>query len=365
MAERPRALLQSRPGGGSFEIEGEAIIGRASRHPVVIEDGRVSSDHARIAWDEAAGCFVLEDLGSTNGTELDGIRVRSPEPLGRLHTISFAGVHHFVFRDLSAPALDTAPVAPLGAHGSGEKTAIGAIPVLPPAGLGKDGGSDDLPGETTDAHGAPLAVPASLFARSDADGAEDGAPQAPSDPLQDSAVHDGTLAGDERALALPPALAERADALLDGGLDAATAAVRESVASGESPSSPFAEIDPAARVADLEAGGGGEPESRYALEVVFEDGRIERFPLRPGSNLIGRGRDADVRVESPHLSRRHASVRVAAGAIAVRDLGSSNHTFVAGHRIETEVEIEAGDTLRLGNLAVRVVAESDQEGSDR
>ncbi len=48
---------------------------------------------ARITWDAEGGCYVLEDLDSLNGTDLDGQRVAGPEPLGHLHVITFAGEH--------------------------------------------------------------------------------------------------------------------------------------------------------------------------------------------------------------------------------------------------------------------------------
>lgn len=55
--------------GSVFEIEGEAIIGRAPGCGVVIDDARVSKLHARVF--HSGGHWVVEDLGSTNGTLLN------------------------------------------------------------------------------------------------------------------------------------------------------------------------------------------------------------------------------------------------------------------------------------------------------
>ena len=55
--------------GSVFEFQGEAIIGRAPGCEVVIDDARVSKRHARVMC--AGGRWVVEDLGSTNGTLLN------------------------------------------------------------------------------------------------------------------------------------------------------------------------------------------------------------------------------------------------------------------------------------------------------
>jgi pSer/pThr/pTyr-binding forkhead associated (FHA) protein len=48
---------------------------------------------------------MLEDLGSTNGTMLDGVRVSQPQPLHRLHVINFGNVGDFFFQITKSPPL--------------------------------------------------------------------------------------------------------------------------------------------------------------------------------------------------------------------------------------------------------------------
>jgi pSer/pThr/pTyr-binding forkhead associated (FHA) protein len=61
------------PDGKIFKLKGGATIGRSPRSDIVLEDDYVSSTHARIF---ARRQFLyLEDLGSTNGTVIDGRRV--------------------------------------------------------------------------------------------------------------------------------------------------------------------------------------------------------------------------------------------------------------------------------------------------
>jgi pSer/pThr/pTyr-binding forkhead associated (FHA) protein len=54
-------------------------IGRSPRTDVQIEDTFASARHARVS--ERDGLYYLEDMGSTNGTYLNGRRLGSPELL--------------------------------------------------------------------------------------------------------------------------------------------------------------------------------------------------------------------------------------------------------------------------------------------
>jgi DNA-binding winged helix-turn-helix (wHTH) protein len=73
--------------------------------------------------------------------------------------------------------------------------------------------------------------------------------------------------------------------------------------------------------------------------------------LRQGLNLIGRAPDAEIRIESPKVSRRHARITVNGDTAVVEDLGSKNGTFVGDSRIEGTTPLAHGDQLRLGQLA--------------
>ncbi len=103
-----RARLFAKTGelaGSSFEITDELTVGRAAENQVVLPGSLVSGRHARIAFDPKEGCFVLEDLGSRNGTFLAGTRIREPERLGRLDVVNFAGAFDFLFQVLEGEAV--------------------------------------------------------------------------------------------------------------------------------------------------------------------------------------------------------------------------------------------------------------------
>ena len=76
--------------GHTFDVSGETTIGRAPGCAVAIDDAHISKVHARVYPHE--GSWLLEDLGSTNGTELDGETVSGPTPLSAGARISIGEI---------------------------------------------------------------------------------------------------------------------------------------------------------------------------------------------------------------------------------------------------------------------------------
>jgi adenylate cyclase len=72
-----------------------------------------------------------------------------------------------------------------------------------------------------------------------------------------------------------------------------------------------------------------------------------------GSVLVGRAATSDVPIYDPTISRRHAEVLPAPSGVLVRDLGSSNGTFLNGARI-TEATATDGDVVTFGKVAFHV-----------
>lgn len=89
-----------------------------------------------------------------------------------------------------------------------------------------------------------------------------------------------------------------------------------------------------------------------------------RHPLQPPGLVVGRGTEADLRINDPGVSRRHVEFSVSAGhdgsglAIEVHDLGSTNGMLVDGHRI-THTGLRDGSQVKIGNttMTVRVLEE--------
>lgn len=63
--------------GVTVPVNGPVVIGRSPGADIVIGDDFVSASHARVS--PSGDGVVLEDLGSTNGTMLNGAAVRMPQ----------------------------------------------------------------------------------------------------------------------------------------------------------------------------------------------------------------------------------------------------------------------------------------------
>ena len=71
--------------------------------------------------------------------------------------------------------------------------------------------------------------------------------------------------------------------------------------------------------------------------------------------VVGRAVTSDIPIFDPTISRRHAELKVGASGVHVRDLGSSNGTFLNGARI-TEATLVANDSITFGKVAFQVTA---------
>ncbi|KQS66875.1 DUF3662 and FHA domain-containing protein [Modestobacter sp. Leaf380] len=90
--------------------------------------------------------------------------------------------------------------------------------------------------------------------------------------------------------------------------------------------------------------------------VLVVDGPGTRHVLQPGSNVIGRGTEADVRLPDTGVSRKHVDVQLEGGTAAVQDLGSTNGTLVNGRRVGRQ-PLADGDVIRIGHSVLVYRAE--------
>ena len=92
------------------------------------------------------------------------------------------------------------------------------------------------------------------------------------------------------------------------------------------------------------------PNDRPWLEV---DG--DRYPLMGAITVLGRDDSADVVLDDPGISRKHSEIRVTSDGphlvTSIRDLGSTNGTFVDGDRI-TSHRLEEGDRITVGRTTI-------------
>jgi class 3 adenylate cyclase len=96
-------------------------------------------------------------------------------------------------------------------------------------------------------------------------------------------------------------------------------------------------------------------------ELIVKEGPLagHRYPVE-GELVVGR-MNADVTIDDPLISRRHALVRPVDGTVEIEDLGSLNGTWVNGERITSTRRLGAGDVIGIGStlFAVEVDAVPD------
>ena len=78
------------------------------------------------------------------------------------------------------------------------------------------------------------------------------------------------------------------------------------------------------------------------------------FRIAAGSvKTIGRSTGAEFMLDAPLVSRLHCQLSATAEALEVKDLDSTNGTFVNDRRI-TSAQLQTGDRLKLGRVELRV-----------
>ena len=87
------------------------------------------------------------------------------------------------------------------------------------------------------------------------------------------------------------------------------------------------------------------------LVLFKKSGSRRDFRLPSNVTVIGRRQDCDLCIPLMVVSRKHCEINKVKGRLTIRDLGSSNGTYINGKRITEEAEVKPGDYLQIGPLA--------------
>ena len=98
--------------------------------------------------------------------------------------------------------------------------------------------------------------------------------------------------------------------------------------------------------------------SQTGWQVFVEVPGKAPIELPPGESVVGRSRACAVQIAETTVSRQHAIFVVEPGRVKLRDLGSSNGTFVNGQRVDGEMALADGDRVVVGEaeLVLRMLA---------
>lgn len=87
-----------------------------------------------------------------------------------------------------------------------------------------------------------------------------------------------------------------------------------------------------------------------SLILLKKDGTKKVFPVHSKAVVLGRREDCDLCIPLHVVSRRHCQLSQELNSLKVRDLKSSNGTYVNGTKVQGEADAKAGDHIQIGPL---------------
>lgn len=78
----------------------------------------------------------------------------------------------------------------------------------------------------------------------------------------------------------------------------------------------------------------------------------QRYSLNAPSIVLGRSSEADILIDDTGVSRRHLEIRTGTGTAQAVDLGSTNGSYVNGHKIVGSSELTDGTTITMGRTKI-------------
>ncbi len=95
---------------------------------------------------------------------------------------------------------------------------------------------------------------------------------------------------------------------------------------------------------------------------LAEDQPMRHVRVDSSRFIVGRKPGASLCIPSPTVSREHAELTVVDRGLLLRDLGSTNGTFVNGTKVQQPYTVHHGDLLQFGEIIFRVVQQTTESG---
>lgn len=106
-------------------------------------------------------------------------------------------------------------------------------------------------------------------------------------------------------------------------------------------------------------------EMRPHLVILYPQTQFKQIPLTKGNTILGRGTDANIRLDDELVSRKHCELYFDGRFVTVTDLGSTNGTFVDGSPVTTR-RLESDNRLQIGKMVLKVdFKDPTEEAFDR
>jgi EAL domain-containing protein (putative c-di-GMP-specific phosphodiesterase class I) len=112
---------------------------------------------------------------------------------------------------------------------------------------------------------------------------------------------------------------------------------------------------------DSDAAPHGEGDAWFLEGYAGPGGALVRTPIAASPFVVGRGAGLDLTLPSPEISQRHAELVRTAEGLELRDLGSTNGTFVNRRRLAGAAPLADGDVVHFASVELRLVRERRSE----
>ena len=108
-------------------------------------------------------------------------------------------------------------------------------------------------------------------------------------------------------------------------------------------------------------------EPRPHLIVLYPRQYFRQIPLSQGKTVIGRGNEADIRLEDEMISRKHCELSWDGHRVTLRDLDSPNGTFVDGTLLSGRPRaVDSENRLQIGKMVLKIdFKDPNEEAFDR
>src|SRR5690606_37977367 len=102
----------------------------------------------------------------------------------------------------------------------------------------------------------------------------------------------------------------------------------------------------------------------WKLVIQDDEGKTTVVPLIRDEITIGRKEGNTIRLTERNVSRRHARIQRANGAVAIEDLDSYNGVLVNGARVQGRVQLGESDRIQIGDYLIELKADRPEARPD-
>jgi len=103
-------------------------------------------------------------------------------------------------------------------------------------------------------------------------------------------------------------------------------------------------------------------EQGSALVVIYGLDLGRKFDLTSQETIIGRSSKADIQVDQESISRNHAKL-VLGERVVIRDMGSTNGTYVNDELVEGDHKLHSGDLIKIGRTIFKFIGGGNIEAA--